>query len=119
MRYADESCEIQQVMVLTHNLEFLKQVAPHQRRKDTHNWRLVKRGNVSQVIDYGDKRPVNSGYEQLWEELQDACQTFDSTRLPNLMRNIIETYFLKFGGYNKQKLYSGGYMTTPEEKTAI
>lgn len=104
-RQPDENRHVQQVIVLTHNLEFFKQVAPRQGRTDTHYWRLLKKGNVSHAIDCGNNRPVRSGYEHLWEELREESYKLDSTRLQNLMRSIIETYFLLFGDYNKQKAF--------------
>lgn len=119
VRNAEETSEIQQVLVMTHNLEFLKQVAPRQKSKDTHHWRLMKKGSASNLIDFREKRPVSGGYEQLWEELKDASDTLDSTRLPNIMRSIIETYFVKFGGYNKRKLFNGDYVTRTEDKTVV
>ena len=56
---------------------------------------------------------------ELREELKDASDTLDSTRLPNIMRSIIETYFVKFGGYNKRKLFNGDYVTRTEDKTVV
>lgn len=110
---------IEQVFVLTHNMDFLKQVAPRQRRKDTHYWRLMKEEMVSKVLDCGEDKPVRSGYELLWEELHEVRNILDTTRLQNLMRSIIETYFVKYGGYNKRRLYEGEYLATPEDRTAM
>jgi len=109
---------IEQMFVLTHNVEFLKQVAPRQRRNDVHYWRLVKDAGISKALDCGHDKPVRSGYELLWEELREERDKMDSTRLQNLMRSIIETYFVKFGDYNKRKLFEGGYMATSDDRTA-
>ena len=109
---------IEQMFVLTHNVEFLKQVAPRQRRNDVHYWRLVKDAGISKALDCGHDKPVRSGYELLWEEMREERDKLDSTRLQNLMRSIIETYFVKFGDYNKRKLFEGGYMATPDDRTA-
>lgn len=109
---------IEQMFVLTHNVEFLKQVAPRQRRNDVHYWRLVKDAGISKALDCGHDKPVRSGYELLWEELREERDKMDSTRLQNLMRSIIETYFVKFGDYNKRKLFEGRYMATPDDRTA-
>ena len=109
---------IDQVIVLTHNLEFMKQVSPRQRRRDTHYWRLAKKDDVSRAIALGEEKPVRSGYELMWEELREESERLDSTCLPNLMRSIIETYFVLYGGYNKNKLFSGGYMSTPADQIA-
>ena len=109
---------IEQMFVLTHNVEFLKQVAPRQRRNDVHYWRLVKDAGISKALDCGHDKPVRSGYELLWEELREERDKLDSTRLQNLMRSIIETYFVKFGDYNKRKLFEGCYMATPDDRTA-
>lgn len=119
VRGADENSVIQQVIVMSHNLEFLKQVTTRQKRKDTRNWRLVKQGNVSRVVDFGRDRPVYSGYEHRWEELRKESAKMDTILMQNLMRGIIETYFLKYGGYNKQMLFNGDYLCEPWEKIAV
>lgn len=105
-------------MVMTHNLEFFKKVTPYQRRHKTHNWRLIKKGDASRAIDCGEEKPVRSGYEQLWAELREECNMIDSTRIQNLMRNIIETYFMVFGGLGKRQIINLG-SDSPKGRAAM
>ena len=89
---------IEQAIVMTHNMGFYKQVVSPRKRKDTHYWRLKKSGEKSVISAYGENNPIRGGYEFLWQELKEESEKTDSTLLPNLMRSIIETYFVVFGG---------------------
>lgn len=42
-----------------------------------------------------------------------------SVNVPNVMRRIIETYFVVMGGYNKRKLIPDNFSNDPEELTIV
>lgn len=92
---------IKQIILLTHNVYFHKEVAfldRHCRWRDCiKHWILRKRDNVSSVQAYGKKSPIKSSYELMWAELKsDALNSCIVTQ--NVMRRIIENYFQVFGG---------------------
>ena len=92
---------VKQIILLTHNVYFHKEVAfldRHCRWRDCINhWILRKRENVSSIQNYGKSNPIKSSYELMWAELKsDALNSCIVTQ--NVMRRIIENYFLVFGG---------------------
>lgn len=95
---------VEQLFVLTHNKMFHKQVSWRQHRHDVHYWMLGKREGRSYARDYGEENPVKSEYAMLWQELKEVQQGNDSVTLQNVMRRIVEYYFVELGGYPKWKL---------------
>lgn len=111
---------IVQVLVLTHNVYFYKQVTERQRRADTHHWKLLKRLGISQVREYGEENPIRSEYELLWSDIRKFYKDGESSAsIRNVMRRIIETYFVVMGGYNKRKLIPENFSDDPEEMTIV
>lgn len=96
---------IKQVILLTHNVYFHKEIA----FLDKHcKWRnnvkylvLRKRDNVSSIQDYGEQNPIKSSYELLWTELRSKSQ-HSCVVIQNIMRRIIENYFLILGGISPE-----------------
>lgn len=112
---------IEQVIVLTHNTTYHKSLCVNQPRKSTRYWTLYKRKGVSKARAYGEDNPVRGEYEELWAKLRalrDDATDF-KVALPNLMRRIIETYFVEYGGFERHKLFAGGYVKKKEEKQAV
>ena len=116
MENARRSRRVEQVIVLTHNATFHQSLSVRQPKEETKYWKLYKKRGVSTVTDCGAENPVMGDYERLWMKLRTGV---DVTGLPNLMRNIIETYFVDNGGYNKRKLLAGAYIARPEDKRTI
>lgn len=110
---------IEQVIVLTHNTTFHQSLSVRQARKSTRYWRLYKVKGVSRVKAFGMENPVKSEYKELWMKLKEAIENYDSIMLPNLMRRIIETYFVDYGGYDKDELFRGKYCKTKEDRMAV
>ena len=98
--------DINQVIVLTHNVEFHKKVthlnARVRKRSGWHHWVLTKKRNVTHVTAFGEENPIRSGYEEEWIELRTGGK--DTPPARNTMRSIIEDYFIRFGGYEKNQL---------------
>ena len=78
-------------------------------KKDTSYWKIQKRHGVSKVVACGKDNPVRGDYHELWAKLQETDDADVNIEKPNLMRRIIDTYFLAYGGYDRQKLYAGEY----------
>lgn len=110
---------VEQVIVLTHNASFHKSVSMNQSKKSTHYWKLYKRNGVSRVKAFETNNPVRGDYEELWAKLKDERDEGRSIEMPNLMRRIIDTYFLGFGGYDKCMLAAGEYVKHHTDKTAV
>ncbi len=90
---------IAQLIILTHNAYFQKQVA-FERREDRKGtppafWVLRKRGRWSEVVAH-KKNPVSSTYQLLWNEVRDSNST-SAIGVQNAMRRILEYYFTVLG----------------------
>lgn len=97
---------INQVFVLTHNVEFYKNVTyvnpRNNKRRGRHHWLLSKIDNESMVTPFGYESPVKTGYEDKWVELKELMRC--GRGVQNVMRQIVEMYFKMYGGYDKQQL---------------
>lgn len=111
---------ILQIIVLTHNVYFYKQITERQQRDDTRYWKLMKRKEVSIVREYGKENPIRSEYEMLWDVIRKFHYDGDcSVSIQNVMRRIIESYFVIMGGYNKRKLIPDNFSDDPDEMTIV
>ncbi len=111
--------DIKQVFILTHNVYFHKEVTfinnRQKTRSDTNHWVLYKRGDISAVKSYGMYNPIKGSYELLWKELRERQQEMDNIAIQNVMRRIIENYFIVFGGLNGKELIGDNFTEDPEE----
>ncbi len=93
---------IKQVILLTHNVYFHKEVSfvdgRTPRNGDTNYWILRKKINASSIESFGQDNPIQSSYELLWKELSNAAKNSGIT-IQNTMRRIIENYFKILGKY--------------------
>lgn len=125
MYYARNNVFIEQMIMLTHNAAFHQGLSVRQPKENSGYWKLYKRKGVSKVTACGTENPVMGDYEQLWDDLRNVKRSMDEGRkwdvigLPNLMRKIVETYFVDYGGYNRHKLFEGDYVNNPEVKQEI
>ncbi|MEJ6981996.1 AAA family ATPase [Pedobacter sp. P351] len=105
---ADRS-NIKQLILLTHNVYFHKEVSFVDGRKDKSNsinyYILRKRDNITQIQDFGSENPIHSSYELLWNELKNHEKNCGIT-IQNTMRRIIENYFRILGKYGDDYLIS-------------
>jgi wobble nucleotide-excising tRNase len=106
---------ILQVILLTHNVFFHKEVSfvggNNPLRKDTHFWLLRKKEKVTSIQEYKQDNPISSSYELLWKELRENNSPVSTQ---NTMRRIIENYFKILGKYNDETLI--GKFETKEEQ---
>lgn len=114
----NEYGDFNQIFVLSHNSDFYKRVTRVNPRsgklRGVCHWELTKRGNESRATNYGMANPVKIGYEELWRDLKEGVAT--GRRIQNTMRNIVETYFVEFGGYDKNRLVAEHFQEEEERR---
>lgn len=100
---------VAQVIILTHNVYFHKEVAQI-RHKDEGAGRCyhVIRKNLTQpsVIEAHSENPVSTEYERLWSEVRRASQgePMSVIGLENVLRRILENYFRIAGGIWEEEI---------------
>ncbi len=108
-----------QVIVLTHNTSYHKCLSVNQPRNNTHYWELIKENGKSRLNAYEKTNPVRGDYYELWVKLQEVNDDEVNSRMQNLMRRILDAYFLAFGGYDRNKLYAGEYIKNTKVKRDV
>jgi len=108
---------IRQLILLTHNVYFHKEVSfIHGRTKtckNTNFWILRKNDKITTLQSFLIENPIQSSYELLWQELKINGLNSRLT-IQNIMRRIIENYFKLLGKYGDDDLIQK--FTTKEEK---
>ena len=107
---------IKQLFVLTHNVYFHREVTYQQvgyynctsfymiRKNDNVSTvKLCKRQNKEIPTEEENYNPVQNSYAALWDELRDIHSTIPAL---NVMRRILEYYFLQLCGYEGSDLRS-------------
>lgn len=108
---------IKQLILLTHNVYFHKEVSFIDGRTKEHNqtnyWILRKNNKISSAQPFLMKNPIQTSYELLWNEIKNKEHN-SSVTIQNTMRRIIENYFKMLGGYKNDDLISK--FTSKEEQ---
>jgi len=108
---------IKQLILLTHNVYFHKEVSFINGRtkecNETNFWILRKIDNVSYLQDFELTNPIQNSYELLWRELKNKDNNSGIT-IQNTMRRIIENYFKILGKYGDDDLIDK--FNNPQEK---
>lgn len=98
---------VRQLILLTHNVYFHKEVSFIDGRTKTCNktnfWILRKNEKVTGLQSFGMNNPIQSSYELLWQELKSA-EVKSTLTIQNIMRRIIENYFKLLGKYGDDDL---------------
>ena len=98
---------IKQIIILTHNVYFHKEVSFVDRsdnnRDDVGFWILRKNDNISIIQEYNKRNPIKGTYELLWAELKDRSNLSNLT-IQNTLRRIIEVYFKMMGGFDDNEI---------------
>lgn len=98
---------IKQLILLTHNVYFHKEVSFIDGRtkinSETNYWILRKTDGVTSVQSFGMDNPIQSSYELLWQELKNN-QISSTLTIQNIMRRIIENYFKLLGKFGDDDL---------------
>ncbi|GAA6871489.1 AAA family ATPase [Helicobacter pylori] len=116
-----EKTNIKQVIILTHNTYFYKEITLEYDLKRYHQgkysfWIIRKDNNVSKIEKF-EKNPVKNSYELLWQEVRRAKKDSNISwvSLQNVMRRIIEYYFRILGSFEHNDSLSE-YFENIEEK---
>ena len=109
---------IKQVILLTHNVYFHKEVAFLDRsckwRDDVYFWILRKNDNVSMIQPFMKDNPIKSSYDLLWHEFKNSKDVKSHVVIQNIMRRIIENYFQILGGFSPEYILER--FDAPEER---
>lgn len=91
---------VRQLILLTHNVYFHKEVSFIDGRTKTCNktnfWILRKNDKITSLQSFGMDNPIQSSYSLLWQELKSE-DVKSSLSVQNIMRRIIENYFKLLG----------------------
>ncbi|GAA8878374.1 AAA family ATPase [Helicobacter pylori] len=114
-----EKTNIKQVIILTHNTYFYKEITLEydlKRYQGKYSFWIIKKDNNVSKIEKFEKNPVKNSYELLWQEVKQAKENNISwVFLQNVMRRIIEYYFRILGGFKYNDSLSE-YFENIEEK---
>ncbi len=98
---------IKQIILLTHNVYFHKEVSFIDGRtincNKTNYWILRKNDSVTDIQPFLMSNPIQSSYGLLWQELKSE-DVKSSITIQNIMRRIIENYFKLLGKYGDDDL---------------
>ncbi|MGQ1799021.1 AAA family ATPase [Kocuria oceani] len=118
-RTKNPSSRISQVIVLTHNVHFHKEVA-YRRDLNADGKRIFyiirKFADAPHRLTKHEKNPIQSAYGRLWQEVREAFENPDlhsPVGLENIMRRILETYFNVLGDVGQDgvtNMFSGDDM---------
>ena len=98
---------IKQIILLTHNVYFHKEVSFINGRTKlcckTNFWILRRNDKITSLQTFLMENPIQSSYELLWQELKSE-DIKSSLTIQNIMRRIIENYFKLLGKYGDDDL---------------
>jgi wobble nucleotide-excising tRNase len=98
---------IKQLILLTHNVYFHKEVSFIDGRtkvcNKTNFWILRKNDNCTSLQSFAMDNPIQSSYELLWQELKSE-EVKSNITIQNIMRRIIENYFKLLGKFGDDDL---------------
>jgi wobble nucleotide-excising tRNase len=99
---------IKQIILLTHNVYFHKEVSYeglYKKGQKSQFWILRRNNKVSTIHFYGDNNPIQSSYELLWREIKEWEKNSGIT-IQNTLRRILENYFSILGSKRDDVLIS-------------
>ncbi len=116
----EEKTNIKQVIILTHNTYFYKEITSKYDLKYCKGkysfWIIRKDNNVSKIEKF-EENPVKNSYELLWQEVKQAKENNVSlVSLQNVMRRIIEYYFRILGDFKHNDNLSECFENIEEER---
>ncbi|WP_164857771.1 ATP-binding protein [Helicobacter pylori] len=116
----EEKTNIKQVIILTHNTYFYKEITSKYDLKYYKGkysfWIIRKDNNISKIKDYKEN-PIKNSYELLWQEVKQAKENNVSwVSLQNVMRRIIEYYFRILGGFKHNDSLSECFENIEEKR---
>ncbi len=115
-----EKTNIKQVIILTHNTYFYKEITLEydlKRYQGKYSFWIIRKDNNVSKIEKFEENPVKNSYELLWHEVRWAKKDSNISwvSLQNVMRRIIEYDFRILGGFKHNDSLSE-YFENIEEK---
>lgn len=107
---------IKQVILLTHNVYFHKEVSfegLNRKGEKPLFWILRKNNKISTIQTYHEQNPIQSSYELLWRDVKEWDKN-SGTTIQNTMRRILENFFSILG--NKRDDFIISKFETQEER---
>lgn len=109
---------IEQIIVLTHNVYFHKEVSfvngrSTDKAQNTPYYGILRKNGMSTTIKTYKENPIQNSYELLWDELRDKDHLSLIT-IQNTLRRILETYFKILGGLDDDNILDK--FENPQEK---
>ncbi|WP_194421467.1 AAA family ATPase [Microbacterium abyssi] len=101
---------VAQVVILTHNVHFHKEITYQRSRKPDRRRRyftIRKYADRAHAIEPFDTNPIKSSYGRLWDEVRNAGRAGGYETpigLENTMRRILETYFNVLGDVGQDSI---------------
>lgn len=111
-RTQEDGSRVSQVIVLTHNVHFHKEVTYRWDRSADGKrifYIIRKFNDAPHRLNSYEKNPIQSAYGRLWGEVRDAQdnpQIHSPVGLENIMRRILETYFHVLGDVGQHDITS-------------
>jgi wobble nucleotide-excising tRNase len=104
------TARVRQLVLLTHNAHFHKEVTHKAQGEKGGDWQYgivrKRRGRPSEVV-LTKENPIQTAYGALWNEVRRAAKDHPSASavsLQNTLRRILETYFKVLGGIDNAAL---------------
>ncbi len=115
-----EKTNIKQVIILTHNTYFYKEITLEydlKRYQGKYSFWIIRKDNNVSKIEKFEEDLIKNSYELLWHEVRWAKKDSNISwvSLQNIMRRIIEYYFRILGGFEHNDSLSE-YFENIEEK---
>lgn len=102
----NNSGQIKQIFVLTHNVYFHKEVTYNSRRQDVamneETFWIIRKSDPVSRIEKHITNPIKTSYELLWAEVRNPDRS--KLTIQNTLRRILENYFKILGGLNLDDL---------------
>ncbi len=109
-----DKLNIKQIILLTHNVYFHKEVSfseglknkdkTHLKERDFSYWIVRKINGVSEITPY-EENPIKTNYQLLWQEVKRCKENpVANINICNTLRRILENYFTVLGGYDLNSL---------------
>lgn len=111
-----ETGNIKQIILLTHNVYFHKEVSYeglNRKGEKSQFWILRKNNKISTIQFYAETNPIQSSYELLWREIRE-WENNSGITIQNTLRRILENYFSILG--NKRDDILINKFSTQEER---
>lgn len=99
----EEGKKTEQIIILTHNVYFYKEITYLGRGSDSnYKYFILRKCSETTSIEEYSSNPINTAYEALWKELENKDE-HSTVIIMNVMRRILEYYFTVIGGIQYEK----------------